>query len=331
MHHELVPLLDRQDGVVARFQLLEAGLTDSDIARLLRRRELARIHEGVYVAHTGQLTDSERGWAAVLFSWPAALCHRTVVGPDPGLRLAADEPVHVLVDTRRRVTAPPGVRVHRSRHFEQVAQLHLAPPRVRLEHAVLQVASDARDERAAVAVLAQACQSRRTTPERLLAALEQRPRQRRRRLLLSILRDVESGAHSVLEQMYLRGVERAHGLPRAARQQRTAVGRVIAYRDVEYVEQRLVVELDGRLGHTDVVDRWADLERDLRAAADSRMTLRLSYGQVLRPCRVAAAIATVLVARGWEGEPVPCGRGCPVAGVHGGSRAPAAADPPRIA
>ena len=56
----LSALLSQQSGVVSRRQLLRAGLTDNDIARLLRRRELARVHSGVYVDHTGPLSWLQR-------------------------------------------------------------------------------------------------------------------------------------------------------------------------------------------------------------------------------------------------------------------------------
>jgi hypothetical protein len=49
-------LLEAQHGVVSRSQLLEHGVEQHEIRRLLRRREWAVAHPGVYVAHTGPLT-----------------------------------------------------------------------------------------------------------------------------------------------------------------------------------------------------------------------------------------------------------------------------------
>ncbi len=48
-------VLGQQEGVIARRQAVAAGLTSDDVARLLRRREWARVHPGVYVDHTGPL------------------------------------------------------------------------------------------------------------------------------------------------------------------------------------------------------------------------------------------------------------------------------------
>jgi hypothetical protein len=92
-----------------------------------------------------------------------------------------------------------------------------------------------------------------------------------------------------------------------------AGGRV-AVRDVVYVDEQVLIELDGRFGHTDARDRWADLDRDLAAAVQAAITIRLGWAQVLSPCRVGAAVAEILQSRGWDGSAYPCRRGCPVGG-----------------
>jgi hypothetical protein len=326
----LAGLLQQQAGVVARRQIIAVGGSDADIARMIRRRELVRVHEGVFVNHTGPLGRLERSWAAVLFCWPAALCHRSVVDQMTDPRSVPSD-VHLAVDSRRQVTRLAGVVVHRLKDFEAVALMNLSPPSVRVEHAVLEVAADAPSERRAVGVLADACQSRRTTAARLLTRLDQLPKLRRRRLIREILVDVSTGAYSVLERRYLRDVERPHHLPSGSRQRRIGEGRSLAYRDVEYLAQRLVVELDGRLGHEWSLDRWADLDRDVDAAVDRRLTVRLGYGQVLEPCRVAAAIIRILRARGWTGRGRGCRPTCPVEAIGGDIHSPGEGIPPRIA
>ena len=47
-------LLDLQEGVVSRRQLLEAGVAAHEIERLLRRREAAYAARGVLITHTGR-------------------------------------------------------------------------------------------------------------------------------------------------------------------------------------------------------------------------------------------------------------------------------------
>lgn len=193
-----------------------------------------------------------------------------------------------------------------------------------LEQAVLTCAAQAPDDAGAVAVLSDVVQLGRTTVERLQKALVLRRKLTRRRLLRTILDDVAAGAYSVLERRYLVEVERPHGLPGGRRQRRVVRGRAVAYRDVEYVGLRIVVELDGRLGHEAARDRWADLDRDIASAVAGDLTLRVGWGQVLDRCRLASAVATLLLARGWDGAPHPCTPGCPVADIPAGNSSPAA-------
>ena len=59
-------LLSRQHGVVNRRQVFAAGLGGPDLRRLLRRRDLIRVHTGVYVDRAGPPEWMQRAWAAVL-------------------------------------------------------------------------------------------------------------------------------------------------------------------------------------------------------------------------------------------------------------------------
>lgn len=110
----LSALLDRQAQVVNRRPLLDAGLTDSDVARLVRRRELVRVHRGVFVAHTGEPTWEQRAWAAVLALEPAALAGRAALHLTEGMpRRRTEPPITVAVGWDRRVQAPDGVALMR--------------------------------------------------------------------------------------------------------------------------------------------------------------------------------------------------------------------------
>ena len=308
-------LMKRQKGVVSRRQILGLKGRQADIRRRVRRREWAVVHPGVYVDHTGPITQEQREWAAVLFYWPSAT-HRNSALRLYGVR--RDRPgrtpsttVQVVVDASRTVTRLPGVEVERVRNARSWLDGYRYPPRVKIEFALLKVAGD-RDLEDAVAVLADACAQGKTDPDRLVEALRKLVRLPQRQALLEILGDVAAGAHSVLERRYLRDVELAHRLPSGERQVREASGDKRVRRDVKYAEQRTLVELDGQFGHRDAEDRWADLDRDLAAAVTASTTVRLGWAQVLLPCRVAVALATILRARGWSGNPIPCGPDCPI-------------------
>lgn len=299
-------LIWAQDGVISRRQVLDAGGTDSDIARMLRRRDLNDVHRGVYVNHTGHLTLRQRHWAAVLAFWPAALAHASALHDPP------TTVVHVAVGPGRNLRPLPQIVLHRTPDFELRAELDRSPPAIRLEHALIDVVSGQlrnRNVAAAFAVQARVCTSRRTTPQRILQVLATRQRVCGRGTLEAMLADLRDGACSVLERGYLRRVERAHGLPKGERQTpSTATGR-LTYRDVHYRAQGVVVELDGRAFHDAPRDRDRDALRDLAELSRADLvTTRVTYGLVFGDaCRTAVLIGELLRRRGWT----PRMRTCP--------------------
>ena len=301
-------------GVVSRAQLLEQGFTASQIRAMVHRRQLASIHRGVYVNHTGEPTWIQRAWAAVLATGPgSALGAESVLRllEGPGRREADEATIHVVLDRHRHVTAPSGVRVHRRCDIDSEVLWNLQPPRQRLEQAVIDVAERARTEFDSVAVLARVVGARRTTAPRLQAAVTGRRRVARRRWLMDVLKDISDGTCSVLEHGFLNRVQRPHSLPALARQVREELGGRVHYRDGRLAS--LVVELDGRLFHDSTKQRDVDAERDLDVAVSGDQTVRILWGQVFRtPCRTAAKLAQIYSAHGWKGVPRPCGDVCEV-------------------
>ena len=298
-----------QHGVLSHAQLHEAGRTHGDIERMLRRKELRRVHPRVYVNHTGPLTWHQRAWAAVLYAQPAALCWTSLTEP----RKDDGGPIHVAIDASRRLRPPEGIVIHRVTGLAK-RQFPDKPPRLRIEDNALLMAHEAETEIEVVAILADVVGRRGVTARSLARALERFPRVRRRRWIKELLADLAQGTCSVLEHGYLERVERAHGLPRAHRQvpRRTANGH--EFRDVEYLAYGLVVELDGRLGHDSWAAQGRDADRDLDdLALGGKETARLRWKQVYgTSCRTAVRIALILRRRGWDGTPTPCGPDCPV-------------------
>jgi hypothetical protein len=163
--------------------------------------------------------------------------------------------------------------------------------------------------------LADGCQQRLVTPERLMSALQLKPRLRWRRALVSIIDDVAAGAYSFLELAYAHRVERAHGLPRGKRQTRAATSGGRAFRDVLYERFGVICELDGRLGHEDFIGRHLDTRRDNMASDQGLLTYRFSYLPILDTrCLVALTVGDALTRSGWLGRTVACGPACEVWG-----------------
>lgn len=301
-------LATHQSGVVSRPQLLKAGLAVHDIRRLLRRREIARLHPGVYLDHTGDPSWLQRAWGGVLLGGPGAAlvgtsALRAVEGP--GRRSAEERTIHVGVPHQRRPGDLPGVEFTRMRALADRAQFNTSPPRLRYPEAALDVAAVAADDLAALEVLTRAVQSGRTTAGHLLGAMDSRAALARRPWLQAVLEDIAHGTCSVLEHGYLTRVERPHGLLGARRQVRDRVNAASVYRDVVY--RILVVEIDGALFHGSLQQRTLDLRRDLATQATRGVvTVRVGYGQVFgHSCETALHIGALL------DEPAqPCSSDC---------------------
>lgn len=177
------------------------------------------------------------------------------------------------------------------------------PPRLLVEDTVLDLCAGGGPDDA-VTWLTAAVRDRLTTPARLVRALRGRARHPHRALLLGLLADVAAGVESYLELLYLRDVERPHGLPPGDRQLRSVDGRVRC--DVVYREQRVIVELDGLLNH-EGMQRSRDMWRDNVATLDDWVTLRYGAWHLThQPCEVGDQVAGFLVRRGWTALPTRC-------------------------
>jgi hypothetical protein len=298
-----------QDGVVMLSQLYRLGAKQHDIERMVRRRELRRVHPGVSIDHTGPLTRRQREWVAVLAAWPAALADESALPGGPAGTIS------IAVGPGRKVQVPDGVVLRRIDDLEQRVQWRRSPPRIRIEHATVDVMSTrirSGDVAAAFALLAQVMQSRETTVERVLATLKSRGRVSGRPLIERMLTDVRDGVCSVLERGFRDHVERPHGLPRPSRQHLSRATGGATHQDVRFDRYSLVVELDGLAFHSSPQVRDHDAARDLaELAASGAPTARVTYGLVFRQsCQTAAWIAEILQHRGWSGEFRRCTR-CP--------------------
>jgi len=305
-------LLRCQRGVLTRAQARDAGLTDKAIAVRLHSGRWQRLHTAVYATFSGEPSRDCWLWAAVLRAGPgAALSHQTAAELY-GLLTNPAPVIHVTVPGGRRINRPPGIVVHYSGRLGQSRHPVLTPPRTRIEDTVLDLVevSPSRDE--AVSLILRASASRRTTPERILAAMQRRAKMPRRAVLLQALGAAKDGAHSLLEFRYVTRVERPHGLPPGHRQHRVRRSGQNQYQDVSYDEYALVVELDGRPAHPEWF-RWADIRRDNASGATGQVTLRYGWDDVTEhPCRTALEVAAALRERGWTGVLRRCGATCPI-------------------
>jgi hypothetical protein len=301
----------RQAGVFSRAQARACGLTDEMIAANVAAGRWRRVVRGVYSQTTGSLSRLAVLWVALLRLGAGAILSHETAAELWGLARPST-PIHVTVPTDRPRRALPGVLLHRSCRVEEARHPARMPPRTTVEETVVDLTQTAPDLDTAAARMASAVGARLTTPLRIAEALGRRPRVRWRLFLACILRDIAIGCHSLLELLYLRNVERAHGLPPSRRQVRTSSDGRVQYRDAEYREYATVIELDGKVAHP---ERFRDMRRDNAVVENSGAPLRYGYEDVVRqPCQVARQVAKVLTSRGWRGRPRRCNRpGCVIA------------------
>lgn len=298
---DLGPVLRLQSGAISRSQAEELGLSSRHIRALLDLGTWVRLVPGIYAA-TPELGWRTLAWAGLLKGGPAAVIGGPAAAHLHGLLPQPSPPILIQGAAQYRGEPQPWWRFERT-----VRRGRGEPARTGIEDAILDSWTVLPDDEF-IALIGKAVSDRRTTLKRLQSALGERSRMPRRRDLLAIVGEVKAGALSPLERRYLRDVERAHGLPRGERQ----VAGGGQFRDVAYRQWRVIVELDGRLGHEGAA-RFRDMERDNAHLLAGHATLRFGWSDVRwRPCEVAAQVASLLQMAGWPGELQPC-RACRLA------------------
>jgi predicted transcriptional regulator of viral defense system/very-short-patch-repair endonuclease len=308
---QLLAVAAEQHGLVTRPQCLAAGLTDKVIRWRLERGWWVVVHHGVYLTEPGRNDWYTRAIGAQLAVQDSAWSHHTA-GFVHGLLRRPPSTIELVVDAERHVTSPPGVIVRRRRSVNRsVDDLHW-PWRTTAAETLLDLA-DAGTADELFAIMGRAFQGRLTSEAELRRALALRRAHRWSTLLDAVLVDVADGAESTMEVRYVRDVERAHGLPSGRRQLAAPDGGRERH-DVAYEEQRVLVELDGRLGHEGREERIRDGRRDRRGATVGWLTVRGFWTDVVvTPCAFATDVGAVLGTRGWRGRPRRCRRrSCPV-------------------
>lgn len=295
-----------QDGVLTRQQALHGGLTEDQWQWRLDSQRWRPLLPGIVVTHTGPPTPHQRSWAAVLVAGHRACLSGDAALERLGLHLGELRVLHVAVpdgrSLQRRVITGDGARPVQVLPREVVRLDGLrhptrTPPTVRVAPAVLHAAAWAASDRAAEWRVAAAVQQRLVLPSDLRRALDDMPSLRRRRLISTVLDDVELGAHAAGELDFLRFL-RQHSLPAPDRLQQPVRASGLRYLDAWWARQRVAAELDG--AHHRSVGAWED---DVLRANDvvvagrpgGTVLLRFTTGNLRHDAvRVAAQLAAVL-------------------------------------
>lgn len=299
----LKPLVDLQAGVVTREQASGHGVSPRVVSRLLDEGHWRRLERGIFLTADVEPSFEARAWTGTLLGGDDARVGDLAAARLHGLADEDPDRIKVLVPHAQRHAPRRGYEFVRERAGTRGRSVG-GSPRTTVEDTVLDLCTTARPEDV-VGWVTLAVERRRTTSRRLQRALAGRGRHPQRALLQGLLADVAVGVRSPLEMTYLRDVERAHGLDvLVTRQLPSRAHRAV--RDVQYTQYGVVVELDGRLGHTEL-GRFRDLDRDNEASLDGLLTLRFGASDLHgRPCAVAAKVVRALRQRGWTGLPTRC-------------------------
>lgn len=301
-----------QGGVVSRGQALRAGVPRSTVISKVKHGVWQQIHPGVYGAFTGMVGWEARRWAAVLYAGSGALLSHETAAEILGLTEQRCTLIHVTIPASRRVRPPQGVVIHLS-SFDYPRwrpQLGVPPHTFYAETIIdLVAASDNLDE--VVAWVSRGIARSVISPAQLKAAAAARRRFRWRGQIDEVIGYVAGGSHFPLEFRYERDVERAHGLPSAAKQVKfVKPDGSHGFRDRCYEEYGVIVELDGKEFHP-AEQRARDRARDNEAAVTTGATLRYGWAEIARtPCDTAGQVYRALRERGYQGIPRPCSAPC---------------------
>ena len=165
-----------QAGLVTRAQAIDGGLTAEAIEWQIRRGRWVRVIPGIYQTLAGRDDWETRAVAALLHAGKGAALFGRSAGYVWGLVRSEPETIEIVIPADRRVRAPGGVAIRRSRTLGNRVHPTEWPHRVVVEHTVLDITDGGTFDRA-VSLAAKAIDLKVATPESLRAALDSRPRQ----------------------------------------------------------------------------------------------------------------------------------------------------------
>jgi len=297
-------ILFRQDDVISRRQALRV-MPEARLRQLVASGRWVRPCRGVFVAHNGPLTPTQRSWVAALCAGagrPAPLAGISALVAH-GLRGYDSYLVHVYLPANMRCTVadrPKYLIVHRTRQLSRV-DLHSArAPRTTAARAALDAAQWASSDDQARALITAAFQQRLVVATDMRDALARLTRVSRRDLIAATVNDAAGGSESLAEHAFL-SLCRRYGLPAPTRQApvRDAAGRQ-RYRDAYFEPWRVHVEIDGG-HHMEVREWWDDMRRQHQMWVEGDRVLRFPARAVRDEARtVAATVRAALVAAGWH-------------------------------
>lgn len=263
---------------MTRSQLSAVGVDRWAVAHRIKSERWQLVASDVIATKTGELTQHQQRWAAVLHGGEGALLSGLSAAEEAGLQHWSRPTHEVLIPYAAPIPSPLEGAVYRRtrRNVRAMRERSVDLPRSKIEPAALLFASRDRSERVAAGVLAAVVQQQLTSPDRLLSWLDQLAPLRRSRVMRMVLLEIAGGAQS-LGEIDVRRMCRRHRLapPRRQVRRRDASGRT-RFTDCEWHladGRTLILEVDGSF-HMESEHWEDDLARQRGLAATDRVIVR---------------------------------------------------------
>lgn len=263
----------RQHDVLARAQLIAAGVSAEAIDYRLESGRLRRIHRGVYA--TAHASLSADGWAmaGVLFSGDGTVLGHRSAAHRWGMLRSGPSRIEVIVPRERRQSK--AVRCHYGRIEPDEITTLRGIPITGVSRTIFDLAAIMTPQRVAAAIK-EAEVLRLTDSLSLATLLDRYPRRPGSSLLRSLMHGRLPRTRSELELAFLEFVESA-GLPPPETNVWLEIGSKWIEADCVWRGQRVIAELDGHAVHGTPQAFESDRSRDRRLAAHEWQPIRITW------------------------------------------------------
>ena len=283
-------IASRSHGVIAREEMLGAGISGADIDRRARRGALIRVHRGVYRAgHDAPSTEADYLAAVRACGRSGLLYGRAAAFLLSLIKLRTAPRPEVAVTTERRIA---GIRTRRDRRgAERDAAMYRGIPVTSPARTLVDLAA-----RATINEFARACHEagviHRTTPSQVKAVLARRPSTPGAAKVRAVMLGEVNVTLSRLEAAFLKVIRDA-GLPLPITNRPVGGYRV----DCGWPEHRLTVELDSYQFHNSRHSWEQDRRREREARARDDEFRRYTWYDVVEDQRAMVAELRRLLSR----------------------------------
>ncbi len=291
----IAALADAQHGVVARRQLLDAGLSEDSIDRRVAAGRLHQLHRGVYAVGHRVLSLRAHWMAAVLFCGSeAVLSHRSAAALW-GIRDYSGAYTDVTSPSKTR--SQGRIRRHRALLLPDEVTVHDDIPVTSVPRTSFDLAATTNDPHLVESVVRQSEFLRLSDPLSLWDLVERHPRHRGCRAIrtaLARLAEAPGRTRKALEERFLRFLD-AYGFPRPhlnawleASGQRYQV-------DCLWPSHRQIVELDSWQAHGTRSAFHSDRTRARHLEAAGYRVTHVTWSHLdQEPAALAADLRTLL-------------------------------------